>query len=425
MIFKKQLLSKIPILFLAILTVSCTQAPDVKWDFSKNEITGAGKTPVSDKLNVDVYLDVTTSMKGFVSPATTNYSRLLDDIEATCNNVWKSTDMKYYKYGRSVQPISREDFTSGKTSPVMYADPVLSTQTNFAEAVKKTDPKRVSILITDLFYKNSDVNLVVSAIKDYCFKKKVEAGLISLNSPFTGIVGDVVPYVNVKNGTRPLYVLVFGDKQNIDLFFKTMKNKPYIASTQFLLITNHPTESYEVSLVKDKKNRTVNKQSLPSAWKKADYGTVFSFTMKTKATEALFNLDLKLNTNPNIPIFKERNLKLQVFEKTAGQKDSISANDKVSIENMKLTGNRLTGNIMLKNGEGAGKYGYLVYLTLDNTVPQQMPKWVLDKNTNTYAQGVNEDKTLNLDKLLTDVSSNHTTAVQPKLAKFYINIIKK
>ena len=425
MVFKKQLLTKIPIIFLALLSFGCKQVPDVNWDFSKDEITGTGKTPLSDKLNVDVYLDVTTSMKGFVSPGTTNYSRLLDDIEATCTNVWKSTDMKYYKYGRSVAAISREDFTSGKTSPVMYSDPVLSTQTNFAEAVKKTDPKRVSILITDLFYKNSDVNLVVGAIKDYCFKKKVEAGLISLNSSFNGIVGDVFPFVNVKNGTRPLYVLVFGDKQNIDLLFKTLKNKPYIASTQFLLIANRPTESYEVSLVKDKKCKTVNKQSLPSEWKKKDYGTIFSFTMKTKESDAVFNLDLKLNTNPNIPLFKENNLKLMVFEKSSGQKDSIPANDKVSIENMKLTGNRITGNIKLKNGEAAGKYGYLVYVTLDNTVPQLMPKWVLDKNTNVYAQGVNEDKTLNLDKLLTDISSNHTTFIQPKLAKFYINIIKK
>ncbi|MEJ7769037.1 MAG: hypothetical protein WKF89_14565, partial [Chitinophagaceae bacterium] len=260
------------------LLCSCKEEPDIEWNFSKSEITG-NRLPNSEKLSVDIYLDVTTSMKGFVSQQATDYSRLLEDIEATCQNVWKNTDIKFYKFGRTVAPISRNEFVSGKTSPDIYSDPQLSTQTNFAEAVKKTNPKRVSILITDFFYNNNDVNLVVSSIKNFAFQKGVEAGVIGLNSLFNGVVGDVHPPVSVK-GSRPLYVLVFGDKQNITQFFNTLKNKPYIKSNQYLLITDRPTESFEVSVTKDRKNKTVNKQSMKEEWKKQ--GTVSNFRMKEK-----------------------------------------------------------------------------------------------------------------------------------------------
>lgn len=410
------------ILILLCFFESCTPPPDIVWNFSKNEITGANKTTTTEKLNVDVYLDVTTSMKGFVSPSNTNYSNLLDDIEGSCQNTWKNTDIKFYKFGRSVQPISRNDFISGKTSPVMFSDPVLSTQTNFAEAVKKTDSKRVSILITDLFYKNSDVNIVVNSVKDYCFKNNVEVGLIGLNSSFNGIVGDVFPIVKVK-GSRPLYVLVFGDKQNINLLFKVFKSKPYVEYNQFLLITNKPTESYNVDLIKDKKCKTVNKQSfLKTAWK--DFGTAFNFKMKKNETEAIFNLTTTLTMNPYLPIFDEKNLKVVVFQKKAGMKDSIPANDRLILENLKYSGNVLKADVKLINTEAPGKYGYAVYFTFDNTVPLTMPKWITTNNTEVYAQGVNENKTLNLNRLLTDITSNHITYAQPKVAKFYIDVYK-
>jgi len=395
--------------------------PDINWNYSKTEITGNAYNN-TEKLNVDIYLDVTTSMKGFVTPANTDFTRLLDDIEATCQNVWKNTDIQFYKFGRSVVPIPRSEFVSGKTSVDMYSDPKLSTQTNFDEAVKKTNYKRVSILITDFFYNNNDVNLVVNSIKTYAFQKGVEAGVIGLSSAFKGIVADVQPPVSVK-GLRPLYVLVFGDKQNINLLFNTFKNKNYIKPNQLLLITDHPTESYEVNVIKDKKNRTINKQSLKKELQ--DYGTVFNFRMREKEKTALLNAEITLHTNPYVTEITEKNLKAMVFKKTGNSKDSIAANNEVTLQNVKYAGNTIKADVNLVNNGKAGKFSYVVYLTLDNTIPPAMPKWVKEVSTETYAQGVNENKTLNLEKLLTDVSVNHITYAQPKIAKFYINIEKK
>ncbi len=411
--------------FILLSQFSCNREDktDTTWHYSKDDIIDAGAGTVNtDKLNVDVYLDATTSMKGFVSPAATNFSRLLDDIEATCQNVWKNTDMRYYKFGRTVDSVSRAEFVSGKTSTGIYSDPRLSTQTNFAEAVKNTDPKRVSIIITDLFYNNSDVNLVVNAIKTECFQKGVEAGLIGLTSPFNGIVADVQPPVTV-NGERPLYVLVFGQRQNINLLFNTLKNKPYIKGNQLLLVTNRPAEGYEVNVTKDKKNRTINKQSLPKALK--DYGTVFNFRMKAEDNEALLNMELSPRLNPYITPFTEKNIKALAFSKTPGAKDSVPANDQLVMQNLKYTGNKLTADFVLTNTGKEGKYTYLVYLTFDNTIPLPMPQWVKQNSTDTYAQNINEQKTLNLEQLLTGITTNHITYAQPKIAKFYICVEKR
>src|SRR5215213_459792 len=112
----------IPFLAILLLNFSCTspKQPDIKWNFSKNEITGS-RSSGTEKLNVDIYLDATTSMKGFVSRGTTEYSKLLDDIEAACQNVWRNTDIQYYKFGRSVQAITRTEFAAGKVAPEVYS----------------------------------------------------------------------------------------------------------------------------------------------------------------------------------------------------------------------------------------------------------------------------------------------------------------
>ena len=406
---------------ISLLSCSTKQQPDINWNYDKSEITGNAHTN-TEKLSVDIYLDVTTSMKGFVSQSVTDFTKLLDDVEATCQNVWKNTDIQFYKFGRSVVPISRSEFVSGKTSHTLYSDAKLSTQTNFDEAVKKTNYKRVSILITDFFYNNNDVNLVVNSIKTYCFQKGVEAGLIGLNSPFQGIVADVQPPVSVR-GLRPLYVLVFGDKQNINLLLNTFKNKNYIKPDQLLLITAKPTESYDVSVIKDKKCRTINKQSLKKELQ--DFGTVFNFRMKEAEKSAQFNAEITLHPNPYVSTVTEKNLKPLVYKKFENSKDSVAVYNELTLQNVKFTGNTIKADINLENNDKAGKFSYAVYLTLDNTIPPEMPKWVKQVSTETYAQGVNENKTLNLEKLLTGISVNHITFAQPKLAKFYINIEKR
>ncbi len=414
----------LPVIAVCIFAFGCGEKQEkITWaNLDKAEITGTDKPDVS-RLNVDIYLDVTTSMKGFASKDVSNFSKLIDEIESTCQTVWKSTDIKYFKYGRTVDSISRGELITAKNSPVIFSDPVMSTQTNFAAALRNTDTRRVSILITDLFYNKNDVNLVVSALKEQVIGKGIEIGIIGLTSDFKGVVADVQPPVQVR-GERPFYVLVLGGKKNIELLFSALKNKSYTNKGQYLMITNTPSRGFDVAVQKDRKSKAVNNQSLPDKnWEK--YGTVFNFRMKEKETDALLNLDIRLDIHPDAPKFGLKNLRTQVFRKSPGSRDSVAADRELRLTRLTLEDNQLKGDIALHNTDGAGKYAYLVYITFDNTVPMEMPAWVLENSTDTYGQGLNENKTLHLDKLISDVVTSHTTAAQPKIAKFYVFLEKK
>ena len=413
--------STITFLFLFTLC-GCTtnKTALVQWNYAKSEITG-NTNATTDKLQVDIYVDVTTSMKGFTSGATTNYSRMLDDMEGICQNTWKNTDIRYYKFGRRVDSIGRNEFITAKTSPVIYSDPQLSTQTNFAGAVAKTDAKRVSILITDFFYNNNDVNLVSAAFKK-CFSKGVDAGVAGFSSAFDGVVADVSPAVRVK-GTRPVYVLIFGDRQNISLFFNILKNKPYVNANRFLLLTAKPTLDFTGEVVKDRTSRSLKNYATKEDLKK--WGTVFTFRMDPKEKEGVLNATVKITPAPYIFPYGEKNIRAFAFKKSGGDKDSSSAGSEIKFSNANFANGSYKTNVLLSNNDKEGVYSYAVYLTLDNTVAPQMPAWIKEVSTDTYGQNLNEDKTLNLEKLLTDITTSQLTDVQPRIAKWYMNIEKK
>ncbi len=408
---KAILFSIVPLLLL-LTACETKKAADVEWSYDKSDVTGSDAT-TTNRLSVDIYLDATTSMKGFVSGGSTDYSHLLDDIEGICQNTWKNTDIRFYKFGRRVDSIGRNEFFTAKTSPVIYSDPQLSTQTNFADAISTTDAKRVSILITDFFYNNNDVNLVANAFKS-SFQKGVDVGVAGFSSAFDGVVADVQPAVRVK-GSRPLYVLIFGDRQNITLFFNILKNKPYVKQNQFLLITDKPTVAFEAAVTKDRTSKPLKNYATRESLK--NYGTVFSFRMDPGAKDGLFNASVKLTPAPYVFPFTEKNIKGIAYKKEGGDKDSVGANSDIKLTDATFENNEYKTNVALQNNGKDGLYSYVIYLALDNTVPPPMPKWVKDLSTETYGQGVNENKTLNLEKLLTDITTIQLTERQPKLAR--------
>ncbi len=408
------------ILLVNLLSACGENQPDIKWNYSKNEIICKDLVSI-EKLNVDIYLDVTLSMGGFASSNTTNYSKLIEDLQATCQDVWKKGEIKFFKFGKVVEDMKGTDLISARTSPVIYTS-AISHETNFDEAIKKTDPKKVSIIITDLFYNENEVNRMKEALKTYCIQRGVEVGLIGLKSNFNGVVGDVQPPVTIKV-PRPFYVVIMGDKSNINMFFKTLKNKGYINPNQFYLITNKPAEDFNVNIVKDKTCKSLNKQSLKKELE--DFGTVFNFRMKKEEKNASFNFEANITPNQYFFPYTDKNLKIDFYKKSRIQKDSSLTNE-ITIKNLKIVGNKITGSIDLTNTDPEGKFSYLGYITFDNTVTPSMPAWITQYNADDVAEfRQNVDKTLHLSKLLTELTTSNITYNQPKLAKFYINIEKQ
>lgn len=65
----------------------------------------------SDSIAVDIYLDGTTSMYGYVNyPGGTIYGDAVKDIERTITENWKNDSIKYIKFGDTFQEMDRNAF---------------------------------------------------------------------------------------------------------------------------------------------------------------------------------------------------------------------------------------------------------------------------------------------------------------------------
>lgn len=409
-------------LILLLTVISCQTKSSILWHFSKDDLYDVS-TP-QNKLDVDIYLDATTSMQGFTSAGATNYSNLLDDIELAVKNVWKETDVRFYKFTTQIDSLSREQFVTGKSDAKFYADRFTSNQINIDKTVEKTDPKRVSIIITDLFYKGQDINQVVSSLNESCIKKGVDIGILSVSSIFTGTVADVKPSVEIKQENRPLYVLIFGSKNNINQVFEAFKSKAYINRNQKLLITKLPLYSYTVQAekLKDKTNKGINIDQGRYANLK-EYGNAFGFKMMDLQQPALINFEMVSSVDPSFPIFNSNNLKFTVYKKYVDTKDSVLTQD-LNFSEVNISGNKITGKIEIANKEDVDLRSYLIKVGLNNTVPLIMPDWIAQYDTDSYTSEGPKEKTIYLKKLLTEVSAYNTTYNNPLLGKFYLYLRK-
>lgn len=398
-------------------------------DFNYNK-TGiiAPDEPVTTMLPVDIYLDATFSMRGFAQPRTTNFSRLLEGIEAAVQNVAKSSDIRFFKYGKSVARLERKEFVDARNNPALWDDLDFRSETNFDQAVDSTDSKRVSIFITDLFYNAGDANKVVNAIQNKCFRNGVEMGLMGLKSAFEGKVGDVQPPVPVK-GDRPLYLVVFGTKRNIQTIFSGLQNQPYVEGGQALLLTRYPVKSYSVHAGKKKDSKAIN---ISSARKRqiGDLDNVYAFNWNAdKGAEAAVEYTVSFEPEPFTLPISTSSLKAHVFRRDhATGKDSVADEQSLRISASTVGNGKISGlaqaSLKIPDSDRKAFAAYQIHWQYDNLGRVELPHWITENSTQDFGIGRNETKTLKLDDLVRNLAVNAATQFEPRYGKMYLVFIR-
>ena len=401
------------------------KAPD--FHYTTADILGpAGAS--SARLPVDIYLDATLSMKGFSQPQNTNFSSLLDGIEGAVQNATKSSDLRFFKYGRSVARIDRQTFVNARHSQALWEDKGFRSDTDFAQAVDSTNPGRVSIFITDLFYSNADANKVVAAIKDKCFRNGVEMGLMGLKSDFDGYVADVQPPVQVK-GARPLYLLVFGSKANINLIFSAFRNQPYVQADQALLLTRYPVKSFRVAATKARDSKAINISSARKQFQES--ANVFAFNWKPdKGAQATLDYTVSYVPEPYALPISPASLQARVFRKDQAQPDSVADDQSLTVT-MSTAGNgtiagQATATLQLPTDE---RYtAYQVTWQYDNLGKVPLPAWVSANSTAEFSQSspaATKLKTLALADFVRSLVVSSATQFEPKYGRMYLVFTRK
>lgn len=221
--------------------------------------------PPSQNLRVDIYLDATLSMKGFTDTDSFSfYQQTIPLLESSIINTLKG-ERAFYKFGNRTEELKGRDYLLAQ-KPAFYADVNFNTKTLIENVLENASPQNLTVVVTDLFQNNADVNQLSDKIKSKFINANLAVGILGLKSQFKGMVYDVgadnysFPYQTADEATfRPFYILAFGSHANIARYFDALeadgvKNFPI---KERLVISGSLTEkpaSYAGVDVIDKKN---------------------------------------------------------------------------------------------------------------------------------------------------------------------------
>lgn len=196
-----------------------------------------------DKLQIEINVDGSGSMIGYVNVDNSNYIQVLEAL-ANLIEAGSTTQVEYRRIGDKV--ISRDDFRRDAKSRAFYDGsgkyPKVSSPIQNAIEKPETNTDKLTVIVTDL--EGDDGNLISQRLKEYYFNKKLRdqgytVGVWAVKSQFNGTVfdpktGKVKFNYNTaeiqgknKENYRPFYVLFIGKYAEIANYFDNIKKSFY------------------------------------------------------------------------------------------------------------------------------------------------------------------------------------------------------
>lgn len=420
---------------LVLLILGCgSKAPEIAWVYTDADVTGEDRhIDEAGTIDIDIYLDATLSMVGYVNEKSSTYKRFLDDLEIAAAGGWRTANVQFFKFGTKIKAIDRDGFKAAKTSS-FYQERGIFERTNIDSVINRTNNQRVSIVLTDLFQDDGDINSIVLQIKDQCFAKGIQTAILAVPSEFNGTVYDakVAPYryktdVSEKNTYRPFYALMFGEVRNLQRMFEFLKTAEYVDEEYFLIISRYLVHHFEADVTKTRESRGLNMRRMPST---RTYPHHFGFALKKGETSGTLLADIRFQRAPHTPDFHDQSIELQVFRKSSFPGTRNATPDSIPTSDLKLTSltrnnDSITATINLELKEAAGSYSYLAYLQLPKVGGFALPEWVDSFSSQNPSSSRDANKTLNLKKFVTDLTRANQSFSQPKIAKFYLTVLKR
>jgi hypothetical protein len=185
----------------------------------------------SDNLHADIYLDATLSMKGFIVPgSSTYYQQTIPLLESSVEKGWPGGTVTFNKFGTRISPLDGRIFLdAGRVN--FYTDSEVNLKTHIENVIESANTDNLTLIVTDLFQDNVDVNLLTSRIKTKYVTKSLGVGVMSIRSEFDGTVYDVGPNnysFSYKSNDedpstfRPFYILALGRHVDIERYFSVL-----------------------------------------------------------------------------------------------------------------------------------------------------------------------------------------------------------
>jgi len=411
------------LLFFVFSGCDKTKFPD--WDYSneKAKIVFDSKDLTLD-IDAEIFADATVSMSGFSSDPNSHYNKFIDDLASVVETSFKSSRAKFYRFGANSEEITSSQFLSAK-KPDFYTE----AKTNIEEVIKKTDSTKISIVLTDLFQDQKNLHAVVTTLKQFCLSKGLSLAVLGVASEFTGKVYDanVPPFdykskPNMDSTFRPFYAFMLGSDVYLEKFYKNLASKNPIYKDNFLLISGRYVSNFQIAVEKNKASKGIKKkrsddkdpQKSSHLWVLSDQAQQFDITWK---------LDLPGFMSPlksdNIKFKVTRQLFDSKSERYTSEEDSKDLQFK---ESKGSPGESILSFFTTSAGINKGLNAYRIYMLVDPDSKVNLPEWVTDFNSDDPTPSKGPNKTLNLEKFVSDLVKASWVINQPKLGIAYLTI---
>jgi hypothetical protein len=206
----------------------------------------------TDAVAINLFVDGTPSMQGFVSDPNSQYVQTLDKLESVLLNQPPVTfegktrtfsrEMQYFrlgedpKTGQPFAPIDRKQYRQAQISSFYGGSGFPSLQVSRIDAAIQppTKDNELTVIVTDLYQADEDAVAIVNRIKQYltATNQTGSVGIVGIKSQFNGTV-----YTEAQVGSgkfswddlHPFYLLLIGQLDDVhfyvDRFVKTLEVK--------------------------------------------------------------------------------------------------------------------------------------------------------------------------------------------------------
>ena len=312
----KKIFTQISIILITLLITSVHSAEkcEPEFEINKSTLIQNDENSSSDKGEVFVFFDQSKTMQGFTidQPGQENlYVNIVDDIQQISENI--GSDIIYQNFGTEINPMEDRDVSKVKTkkfyecSGSSVACDNQSSKIQEIFKIAEEIPEATHIVVTHLSLQ--DRQLVGSESKQIrgpltsILKQGKSIGIIGIMNSFNGKIdniptkdGEYTEYLDAE--TRPFYILVIGNQDNINLIKDEIVENHFSSSKEnfkYALITSNPVlQNLNV-------NKLIEENNMPAKLARAenfnfsyleDYLPIYKFSGDKKT-----NLKFKIQNN--------------------------------------------------------------------------------------------------------------------------------
>jgi hypothetical protein len=183
----------------------------------------------TDEVVANVYLDATSSMKGFVKADQIEpYLGTIEKAEQVFAIGWSKASVHCFKFGAKIVPLPGESCHLYVFKEGFYNLPKSEDITRIDEILEKSpqDAKNLTLVFTDLYQDRADIGRLLRAFRDSTIPRKLSVGIVGIRSNFRGKIFDIGARSfsgewDTKGNRakfRPFYLFIIGRRGNVSHF---------------------------------------------------------------------------------------------------------------------------------------------------------------------------------------------------------------